>query len=209
MLTAHALEFYEPIRAYGEDTLFIFDFKKYEKTCVDYDGLLYFHRRNPDSIMGSITQEKLPQKAESLSYIARHMKADYDRFDPALQYTKDYVAWMLTEVLRLHMIDVAKLRDRAMRRAFLRRLKAAGLYPFRRLPEYPKEKEDCIAARSVRSPLRKALYRRSFTRAGYLILSGLLFPYERAKDRLSRLLRGSVPGRRLLAAKHRLFHDAP
>ena len=188
VLVDHTLEFCEPLRAYGEDTLFMYEFKKCTASCVDFPETVYFHRINSDSIMGSSSKNKL-QKINSLTYIVKHIKADYDDFDDTYCFKIDHTAYMLTDILRMLMGDIASLPERSERRSCIRELKESGLYPFHEPPEYPKTKEEYVRGKYGRSQLEKKLYYYSTERCGYLFMSNVYYPVLRSRHKAGAFLK--------------------
>lgn len=188
-LLEHSLLFYEPIRAYGDDTLFMYEFKKVQNTSDEINQALYFYRNNSDSITGSTGDNSKLVKIASLTHIVKHIKYDYDHFDESFHFKKDYPAYMLTDILRMLMGTISGLKQRTKRKKCIKELKQANLFPFRTPVEYPKSNKEYISGVYGRSIIEKTLYCYSTTFIGYLLLSELYLPILRLKHNIINIIR--------------------
>ena len=128
-LNSHELSFRYPQLTHGEDGLFMYEVTLFDPKDVQIDEVLYFYREHSGSAETDLSPTTQRKKLSCYIQILKILKGHYD------SGRKDTVtANKLMSFLHFSLFMIAKLPAAEAKEA-LDDLKAAGLFPYTRLPE--------------------------------------------------------------------------
>ena len=128
-LNSHELSFRYPQLTHGEDGLFMYEVTLFDPKDVQIDEVLYFYREHSGSAETDLSPTTQRRKLSCYIQILKILKGHYD------SGRKDTVtANKLMSFLHFSLFMIAKLPAPEAKES-LDELKAAGLFPYTRLPE--------------------------------------------------------------------------
>lgn len=126
-LRAHDLTFRYPQLTHGEDGLFMYEVTHADPMTAQLDEVLYFYREHSGSAETTVTPENRMRKLRSYVQITSILREYYASGSAeAANKLMTFLWFSLYEIACLPAPDA---------RLFLKELKTAGLFPFRRVPE--------------------------------------------------------------------------
>lgn len=187
---------------YGEDTLFLYQFIKGGLSEIDMNKPVYCIRYHSASATKSASAESLARQASSYFAVAEYYKTDYDssRYSGALD---QYAADQMMMLFRKGLEAVAKMEAK-QRRKVIHAFAEKGLYPVHQPSCCTYTARECMNEPSGTGKLRN-LFRYYSVHPWGLFLASVPYSAQRAKIRVSRVLRANPAMNRALDLKNRLL----
>lgn len=163
-LNAHDLYFRYPDLTHGEDGLFMYELTLFDPRDAQIDEALYFYREHSGSAETDLSPATQKRKLRCYIQITKIIKQHYD------SGRKDTItANKLMSFLHFSLFMIAKLPAGEAKPA-LAELKAAGLFPYTRLPECTLDKSYMISRTDLIGKAFDKVYLNLHTNWGYCLI---------------------------------------
>lgn len=202
IIEENGLRFSNTDIVYGEDTLFVYEAKKYVLKEFNADTIAYLIRFHDASAVKNVSLDKQKNKIHSYFKCASIMRNDYDSELFQFPMPKSFVADQIMMLSRKALEVLAELPI-AEFRVVLRELKNAGMYPVKQLPEATYTVRECANEPSGTSKIRNIFRFYSINYFG-LYLSAMPYRVKRIKVSASHYLRKKSVFRWLLDIKNKV-----
>lgn len=124
-LQEHLCCFHYPELTNGEDSIFMFELTAHSPLCTEMDIPIYFYRTRPNSATTANADAKKERRLNSYFLAAQIMKRHYDNGTGRIRDSANLLMSFIW-----YTMNGCALLSGAKRKAWLRKAKQAGLYPF-------------------------------------------------------------------------------
>lgn len=151
---------------YGEDIVWVCQFRGYMHGEVSYEKVCYFYRRHPESAMHQTTLEASQNKIKSYIKAGTSLYGIYK----SQLYKKTDTADDVMFFLRLTMLEIAKQPYKEERKRYIKEVSNKGLFPFKPLKEARLKKAYVTNRTDILGGIYNSLVMNSTKRLGFQIL---------------------------------------